>query len=107
MSRLPSLALAVAPLMALSSCGDNGSSEFIASCQAERGFSETECSCVDGLITNGLEEKGVAYVRAIILGNNSEAARIQSSFGLLEGSEILARSAWIAANAPQACNVAI
>lgn len=91
----------------LTGCDSAEDKAFVADCQSKRGFTQQQCSCVKDLINDGLEDKGQRYVKAIVLGNQSKAAQIQSSFGIFEGTGILARAAWISANAVQACGISI
>ncbi|MEZ5731315.1 MAG: hypothetical protein R3D97_03205 [Paracoccaceae bacterium] len=91
----------------LAACDSAEDKEFLAACEAKAGMSSKQCSCLNDLINDGLEDKGRAYVKAIVIGDQAKVAQIQSTFGIIEGSQILARSAWIATNAPQACNVSM
>lgn len=99
------LALALMALAGVTACKNAEEKAFIADCQGKRGLSESTCSCVNDLINDQLEEKGQRYVRAIFLGDKQETARIQASFGLMEGPAILTRAGWLAANSKAACGV--
>jgi hypothetical protein len=92
----------------LAGCESSEDRAFMADCQSKRGFSREQCSCVKDLINDSVQdEKGRTYVKALVVGDQSKAAQIQATFGLMEGGRILARATWLATNAPQACGVAI
>lgn len=91
--------------LALSGCKSSEDKEFLANCETDRGMSGQQCSCLNDLVNESFEDKGRTYMKALIVGDQSKAAQIQTTFGIVEGGQILTRAAWFAANAPQACNV--
>lgn len=99
--------VAIPMILLLVGCESAEDTKFVADCQAKRGFTQQQCSCVKDLINDGLENKGRSYVKAIVVGDQSKAAQIQSSFGIIEGTRILARAGWISANSGAACGVSI
>lgn len=88
-------------------CKSAEETAFIEDCQTQRGYTKKQCNCLNDLISDGLDDKGQRYVRSVVIGDQSAAAKIQSSFGLIEGTTILARASWIATNSEQACGAAM
>jgi len=100
-------ASAISLIVLLVGCESAEDKQFVADCQTKRGFSQQQCSCVKDLINDGLDDKGRSYAKAIVVGDQSRAAQIQSSFGIIEGTQILARAGWLSANSREACGVSI
>ena len=94
-------------IILLSGCKSSEERAFLAACESKLGHTSAQCDCLNDLISDGLDEKGQSFVRAIAVGDDSKAAQIQSSFGLIEGATILSRAGWVSANAPQACGVGL
>jgi hypothetical protein len=106
--RRATAALGLFVVLSIAGCESAEDQAFMSDCQSRRGFSEAQCSCVKDLINDSVpEEKGRTWLKALVVGDQSRAAQVQSTFGLLEGGRILARSGWLATNAPQACGVTL
>ena len=89
---------------ALTGC-DNGSSDFVDSCQGKDGMDATKCQCVYDTAEGSLSGDQLDYFLAIALGDTRKASQIQAGFGLLDGANTASKVAWVTANLPGACGV--